>query len=67
MAYHSSFGAQSALGGGMAYLKNPPYHMNLNSMASLGSMGHHSPMDHSLHPSAVPYPQGEFAYTFGWN
>ncbi|XP_042881648.1 homeobox protein OTX2-like isoform X1 [Penaeus japonicus] len=35
----------------MAYLKSPPYPMN-----GLGlGMGHHSPMDHGVHPS-VPYP-----------
>ncbi|XP_068235436.1 homeobox protein OTX2-like isoform X2 [Palaemon carinicauda] len=37
----------------MAYLKSPPYPMN-----GLGlGMGHHSPMDHGVHPS-VPYPAG---------
>nr|XP_053646271.1 homeobox protein OTX2-like isoform X2 [Cherax quadricarinatus] len=51
LAYHGTFGAQGGLGGGMAYLKSPPYPMN-----GLGlSMGHHSPMDHGVHPS-VPYP-----------
>ncbi|KAK7075495.1 Homeobox protein otx2, partial [Halocaridina rubra] len=37
----------------MAYLKSPPYAMN-----GLGlGMGHHTPMDHGVHPS-VPYPTG---------
>ncbi|CAL4246151.1 unnamed protein product, partial [Meganyctiphanes norvegica] len=46
LAYHSTFGGQGGLGGGMAYLKSPPYPMN-----GLGlGMGHHSPMDHSVHP-----------------
>ena len=54
LAYQGTFGAHGPLGGGMAYLKTPPYGMN-----GLGlTMGHHSPMDPGVHPS-VPYPQGK--------